>query len=87
MEGPDYNWYILFPNHHEGLRLSSELKRQGIKYTIAPTPRSVSTCCGISLIIEEKDLDFVKKIIANLAITIEKIAKVLVKKNWPYKSC
>ena len=47
--------YILFPNHDNGMRLHRELKALGIRAVIAPTPRSASKCCGISLIYQEED--------------------------------
>ena len=47
-------YYVLFPNHDNGMRLYHELKSLGIKATIAPTPRSASKCCGISLLIQKQ---------------------------------
>lgn len=81
----DYRVYVLFPNHTEGLRLSSELRKRQIKSTIAPTPRSLNMSCSISLIVNEEDLALIKGLIANLGIRIEKIAKVPVDKNWKYR--
>ena len=49
--------YVIFPNHDNGMRLYQELKKQGISAVISPTPRTVSKCCGISLMIEEKDVE------------------------------
>jgi len=83
----NYNWYVLFPNHHEGLRLNRELKKKGIKNTIAPTPRIASTSCGISLIVDEADMDGIRQIIAEREISVEKIVRVPVKNGWQYRSC
>ncbi|MEN6389048.1 MAG: DUF3343 domain-containing protein [Syntrophomonas sp.] len=77
--------YILFPNHTEGLRLSSTLRQRGIKYAISPTPRSLSVCCGISLIVAEEELDIIEGIISDTGVLIEKIAKVPIKKDWQYR--
>lgn len=68
--------YVLFPNHDNGMRLYQELKKQGLKVTIAPTPRSVSKCCGISLIVQEKDLDRIRACIQEHEIEILKIAAI-----------
>lgn len=87
MGGPNYNWYVLFPNHHEGLRLNRELRERGIKNTIAPTPRSASTSCGISLIIDEADMDGIKQVIKEREISIEKMVQVPVQNGWQYRSC
>jgi len=83
----DYDWYILFPNHHEGLRLSKELKMRGLQYTITPTPRAASTSCGISLIILEAELPAINKLIEDLNIRIEKIVKLPARKNWQFRGC
>lgn len=48
-------YYVLFHNHNDGIALYQELKKLELKITIAPTPRSLSKCCGISLLIDEKD--------------------------------
>ncbi len=68
--------YVLFPNHDNGMRLYQELKKLGLKVTIAPTPRSVSKCCGISLIVQEKDLDRIRACIREHEIEILKIAAI-----------
>jgi len=86
-ETSDYNWYILFPNHNEGLKLSGELKRCGIKYTIAPTPRAASISCGISLIVLEEDLPAINQVIREQMINIEKIVQLPAIKNWKFRGC
>ena len=45
--------YILFPNHDNAMRLYRELKKLGVRAVIAPTPRSASKCCGVSLMVEK----------------------------------
>ncbi len=44
--------YILFPSHAHGLSLEKQLKEHQINYTIVPTPRQLSTSCGISIMID-----------------------------------
>ncbi len=80
-----YRWYILFPNHHQGLKLNRELKQQGIKNQIAPTPREASVSCGISLIVDEADLERINKIIDEIGVSIEKVVKLPVKTDWKYR--
>ncbi|MDD2420890.1 MAG: DUF3343 domain-containing protein [Heliobacteriaceae bacterium] len=67
------DWYVLFPNHNEGLALCARLKRIAVPYTIAPTPREADAGCGISLIVAEKDLGSIRQTIAQNGITILKI--------------
>lgn len=68
--------YVLFPNHDNGMRLYNELKKMGLKVTIAPTPRSASTCCGISLLIQEQDIETIQACIEEHDIEILKIAAI-----------
>lgn len=68
--------YVLFPNHDNGMRLYKELKKLGVGAVIAPTPRSASKCCGISLMIEEKDIEHVRTCADEHGIEILKIAAV-----------
>jgi hypothetical protein len=80
-----YRWYILFPNHHQGLRLNRALKQQGIKSQIAPTPREASVSCGISLIVDEGDLERIYKLIDEIGVAIDKVVKLPVKTDWKYR--
>ena len=68
--------YVLFPNHDNGMRLYKELKALGVRATIAPTPRVASKCCGISLLVEEKDIETIQACIEEHGIEILKIAAV-----------
>lgn len=84
----DNRFYILFPNHHQGLRLSQLLRERGIDYLIAPTPRQLSTCCGISLIVKGGDLEEAGQVIAEHEIVVEKIAPAPKRDgDWKYRSC
>ncbi len=87
MADSEYKWYVLFPNHHEGLKLNKELKTRGHKCTISPTPRAASTSCGISLIVLEEELPAINKIIEDLSIHIVKIVKLPALKNWKFRGC
>jgi hypothetical protein len=59
----DIKHYILFPSYNIGLLLESKLKREGVKYTIVPAPRQLSSCCGISIMYNKEDEDKIKEII------------------------
>ena len=50
-------YYVLFKNHDNGMRLYNSLKSKNIKATIAPTPRVASKSCGISLLINKDDIE------------------------------
>ena len=68
--------YVLFPNHDNAMRLQNELKKAGVRAVIAPTPRSLSKCCGVSLMVEEKDLDGIRTCINEHQIEIWEIAAI-----------
>ncbi|MEG0805311.1 MAG: DUF3343 domain-containing protein [Lachnospiraceae bacterium] len=68
--------YVLFPNHDNGIRLYNHLKEAEIKATIAPTPRALSKCCGISLLIQEEDVERVRSVVAFSKVEIIDIMKL-----------
>lgn len=55
-------YYVLFDNHTDGMALYQELKKNGLSAVISPTPRSLSKCCGISLLISSEEVEQVKVI-------------------------
>ncbi|AWZ49767.1 DUF3343 domain-containing protein [Hathewaya limosa] len=61
MEKVEY--YILFPNYTEGMKLESLLKQEGIKYVVSPTPRKLASCCGISIKYYKDNEDKIKEIV------------------------
>lgn len=67
----EMQYYVLFPNHENGMKLYSILKENGIRTQISPTPRAASKCCGISLLVREKEkLDDIRKCIQENEIEI-----------------
>lgn len=56
-------YYILFPSYTEGMKLEKLLKKEKIKYTIVPTPRELSVCCGISIMYNKEDEEKIKELI------------------------
>lgn len=68
--------YVLFPNHDNAMRLHRELKALGVKAVIAPTPRAASKCCGVSLLVQEQDLEVIKACVREREIEILKIAEI-----------
>ena len=72
----EIQYYVLFPNHDNGMRLHRELKALGVKAVIAPTPRVASKCCGISLLIQKEDVEIVEQCVRDHDIEILKIVEV-----------
>jgi hypothetical protein len=66
----ELRFYVLFPNHTEGMKLDSILRKSGIKHTIVPTPRRLSVCCGISIMYNEEDRERIIKLIEENGVSI-----------------
>ncbi|MBP7320810.1 MAG: DUF3343 domain-containing protein [Lachnospiraceae bacterium] len=66
-------YYVLFDNHTDGMALYQELKRNGLSAVISPTPRSLSKCCGISLLITEDQVEQVEEIARRCQLSYLKI--------------
>lgn len=56
------DYYILFNTHIDGLLMEKRLKENKIKYTITPTPRQLSRCCGIAIKYYNEDEAAIKAI-------------------------
>jgi hypothetical protein len=54
---------VTFDSHEEAISLHDELKKNGYKNVIAPTPRVISKCCGVCVMIEEPEIGAVRKYI------------------------
>ena len=54
------HYYILFQNHTDATAMYRALKNSGIYAQISPTPRELSVCCGVSLLIHGEDVEEIK---------------------------
>ncbi len=54
------HYYILFNTHTDGLAMYRAVKAAGLYAQISPTPRELSVCCGISLLVHEEDVENIK---------------------------
>lgn len=67
----EMQYYVLFPNHENGMKLYRILKEKGVRTQISPTPRAASKCCGISLLVREAEkLDVIRECIQENEIEI-----------------
>ncbi len=55
------DWYILFFDHTDGMRMYRYLKGQGLAVRISPAPRAVSVCCGMSLLAGDAEIKAVRR--------------------------
>lgn len=51
------DYYILFKNHTDAMTLYQFARQRQIKVRISPTPRQASLCCGVSLVITEREIE------------------------------
>ena len=56
------HYYILFNTHTDGLAMYRAVKAAGRYAQISPTPRELSVCCGIALLIHEEDIEAIRKL-------------------------
>jgi hypothetical protein len=66
----EIKYYILFPSYNQGLALEAILKKEKIKHIIVPTPRELSTCCGIAIQYNKADEEGIKKLTEDNSIEI-----------------
>ncbi len=55
------NYYLFFKDSQTAISFYSEVKKAGIKCTIAPTPREADACCGVSILYYEDGDKFIIK--------------------------
>ncbi len=58
------HYYVLFQNHTDATAMYRTLKSSGIYAQISPTPRELSVCCGVSLLIHGEDVEKIREISA-----------------------
>ena len=60
------HYYILFQNHTDATAMYRSLKGKKMYAQISPTPRELSVCCGVSLLVHGEDVDRIKERTRNL---------------------
>ena len=56
------HYYILFQNHTDAMAMYRALKSNSLYVQISPTPRELSVCCGVSLLVKGEDVSRIKEI-------------------------
>jgi hypothetical protein len=70
------NYYILFESHEQAVRLHGEFRAAGIRTAISPTPRAVTVCCGVSLLVEEAEIGKVRDYLASHTCTYKSVESI-----------
>ena len=71
------NYYITFENHEQAIMLLGELRAGGHRAVIAPTPREISMCCGVCVMVREDEIEAVRKHIEQHDSTFKSIEGVV----------
>ena len=63
------HYYILFQNHTDAMSMYRTLKSSSVYAQISPTPRELSVCCGVSILVHGEDVETIEQLAAenNLA--------------------
>lgn len=56
------HYYVLFDNHTDAMEMYRAIKAISRYAQISPTPRELSVCCGVSLLVKEEDVPFIKEL-------------------------
>ena len=63
MEIMEYlHYYVLLQNHTDAMAMYRSLKGKDIYAQISPTPRELSVCCGVSLLVHGEDVERIEEI-------------------------
>lgn len=67
------DYYVLFPNHTEGMKLHQYVRARGISVKISPAPRVASVCCGMSLLVASDAIEAVRQCIEESGVEITRV--------------
>lgn len=62
------HYYVLFDNHTDAMAMYKTLRDEDIDAKISPTPRELSVCCGVSLLVHGEDVEHIKEIAAERSL-------------------
>lgn len=68
--------YILFPNHIEGWKLYELTRERGVESRISPTPRAARASCGVSLLVDCRDVHQVEQLAREQGISLEGMVRL-----------
>lgn len=75
------HWVITFESVHFVMKAEKLLKGHGIEVMLIPTPRQISSDCGVALEVFEEDQNMIKKIFQKEALIPDEFYKKNRKKN------
>ena len=66
-------YVITFASVHFVMKAERVLKENGIEVRLIPTPRKISSDCGIAIEVKKEDLDTIRELLKNSEYRLEGI--------------
>ncbi|TES90270.1 MAG: DUF3343 domain-containing protein [Candidatus Cloacimonadota bacterium] len=66
-------YVITFASVHFVMKAERVLKENGIEVRLIPTPRKISSDCGMTIEVKKEDLDTIKELLKNREYRLENI--------------
>ena len=61
---------LIFNSIHRVMKAESILKKEGLKFRLIPTPRSLTSDCGLAIEMNGKDIEEFKKVLSKGGVKI-----------------
>jgi len=68
-------YVITFASVHFVMKAERVLKENGIEVRLIPTPRKISSDCGMSIEIQDENIERIKTLLSNYECRMERIYK------------
>lgn len=59
-------YYVLVDSSTDGWELVRILKERGCECRIAPVPRGLQACCGMSILVKKEEIDKVREVLDSI---------------------
>lgn len=69
-------YVITFASVHFVMKAERVLKEDGIEVRLIPTPRKISSDCGIAIEVKKEDLDKIRELLKNREYRLESIQEL-----------
>lgn len=56
------HYYMLFNNSNEAFAMHQEMTKNHLESRISPTPRQLSICCGVTLLVKYEEIPAIKEL-------------------------
>lgn len=63
------HYYMLFNNSNEAFAMHQQMKKNQLESRISPTPRQLSICCGVTLLVKYEEIPAIKELAEKEGLT------------------